>query len=179
MNESKHGSHELPPANLKSQLWEDLYRETVDRKPQFVVCSKITKPRSFKRSLVSAFVHFNCTSAINTKLRSQSVPFNEVKFIVQIISLFNTLAHCNFQKTKFLFNCNNRLLTIIFRLLYRYINVSFLVIADNKINVTMTIKGDKECSDAKGQYNKSSLLRELSVTVKLQLQYQYGFARRI
>ena len=41
----------------------------------------------------------------------------------------------------------------------------------------MTIE-NKECPDAEGQYNKSSLSRELSVTVKLQLQYQYGFARR-
>ena len=37
---------------------------------QFVVCSKITKPRSFKRSLVSTFVHFHGTSVINTKLKS-------------------------------------------------------------------------------------------------------------
>ena len=74
-----------------------------------------------------------------------------------------------FRKQDILIICNNRLLTIIVRLLYRYINVSFLVIAGNKINVTMTIKDDKECSDAKGQYNKSSLSRELSVTVKLQL----------
>ena len=45
----------------------------------------------------------------------------------------------------------------------------FLVIAGNKINVTVTIKDDKECSDVEGQYNKFSLSRELSVTVKLHL----------
>ena len=43
------------------------------------------------------------------------------------------------------------------------------VIAGKEINITMTIKDDKECSDAEGQYNKSSLSTELSVTVKLQL----------
>ena len=50
---------------------------------------------------------------------------------------------------------------------YHCINVSFLVIAGKEINVTMTIE-NKECPDAEGQYNKSSLSRELSVTVKLQ-----------
>ena len=34
MNKKKHGSRKLPPANLKSQIW-------------FVVCSKMTKPRSY------------------------------------------------------------------------------------------------------------------------------------
>ena len=46
MNENKHGSRELPPTNLKSQIWADGYLETVNRKPQFVVCSKMTKPQS-------------------------------------------------------------------------------------------------------------------------------------
>ena len=50
---------------------------------------------------------------------------------------------------------------------YHCRNVSFLVIAGKEINVTMTIE-NKECPDAEGQYNKSSLSRELSVTVKLQ-----------
>ena len=36
MNENKHGCLELPPANLKSQIWADGQRETVIRKPQFV-----------------------------------------------------------------------------------------------------------------------------------------------
>ena len=43
MNESKHGSRELPPANLKSPVWVNGERETVNRKPQFVVCGKMTK----------------------------------------------------------------------------------------------------------------------------------------
>ena len=33
MNESKHGSQELPPANLRSQIWADGQLETVNRKP--------------------------------------------------------------------------------------------------------------------------------------------------
>ena len=45
MNEDKHGSSELPSTNLKSQIWADEQRETVNRKPQFVACSlKMTKP---------------------------------------------------------------------------------------------------------------------------------------
>ena len=47
MNENKHVSRELPPANRKSQIWADEKRETVNRKPQFLVCSKMTKPRSY------------------------------------------------------------------------------------------------------------------------------------
>ena len=46
MNENKYGSRELPPVNLNSQIWADELRETVNRKPQFVVCSKMAKPRS-------------------------------------------------------------------------------------------------------------------------------------
>ena len=45
MNENKHGGRELPPANLKSQIWADGWRKTVNRKPQFVVYSEMTKPR--------------------------------------------------------------------------------------------------------------------------------------
>ena len=37
-NENKRASGELPPANLKPQIWAD--------GPQFVVCSKMIKPRS-------------------------------------------------------------------------------------------------------------------------------------
>ena len=37
-NENKRASRELPPANLKPQIWAD--------GPQFVVCSKMIKPRS-------------------------------------------------------------------------------------------------------------------------------------
>ena len=46
MNENKHGSRELPPANLKSQIWADGWRDTVNRKPQFDFCSKMAKPGS-------------------------------------------------------------------------------------------------------------------------------------
>ena len=53
------------------------------------------------------------------------------------------------------------------------------VIAGKEINITLTIKDDEECSDAEKQYNKSSLATELSVTVKLQMYCQYGFASRI
>ena len=66
----------------------------------------------------------------------------------------------NYSRTRF-FSTQN--------FLYHDVNVSFLVIAGKEINVTMTIKDDKKCSDAEGQYNKSSLSRELSVTVKLQM----------
>ena len=31
MNENKHGSRELPPANLKSQIWADGESENVNR----------------------------------------------------------------------------------------------------------------------------------------------------
>ena len=37
MKENKYGSRELPPANLKSQIWADGLRETVNHKQQFVV----------------------------------------------------------------------------------------------------------------------------------------------
>ena len=46
MNENKHGSRALPSANPKSHIWADRLRVTVSRKPQFVVCSKVTKPLS-------------------------------------------------------------------------------------------------------------------------------------
>ena len=42
----KYGRRKLPPANLKSQIWADGWRETVNRKQQFVVSSKMTKPPS-------------------------------------------------------------------------------------------------------------------------------------
>ena len=53
MNENKHGCLELPPANLKSQIWADGQRETVIRKPQFVG-KTVSSESSDKISQVSA-----------------------------------------------------------------------------------------------------------------------------
>ena len=37
---NKHGSRELPPANLKSQIWADGEHETANGKPPF--CRKVS-----------------------------------------------------------------------------------------------------------------------------------------
>ena len=44
MNKNKHGSIELPPANLNSYIWADRKRETTNRKPRIAVCGKMAKP---------------------------------------------------------------------------------------------------------------------------------------
>ena len=47
MEENKHGNHELPPTNLKFQIWADSSCEPTNCKLQFAVCSKMAKTRSW------------------------------------------------------------------------------------------------------------------------------------
>ena len=43
LKENKHGSHELPPTNLKFRMWADSYCELTNCQPRFAVCGKMAK----------------------------------------------------------------------------------------------------------------------------------------
>ena len=81
MNKNKHGSIELPPANLNSYIWADRKRETTNRKPRIAVCGKMAK-----LDLKVSVLRLCLTANVNLfHVRNQVSPF-----LLVYVHYFNT-----------------------------------------------------------------------------------------